>query len=203
MSYDAELYNGMNDKDNNNPLTIPYDTYSKISLNIADISAYINLHQQQNTTQNVFSIDDFTPLPDYGVVLQMRVQTDRKQMDSGANKNVTDNKSIIKNFINIKPIPIFGIEKDEVACDIIGKGMTELDTIDGSTLEVIMYYAPGCSGTIISPNAIVRDNKQFTGWNQISHLDTGHAKMTFFHRSNFNANKTIQMSMRNDLWFLN
>ena len=203
MSYDAELYNGMNDKDNNNPLTIPNDTYSKISLNIADISAYINLHQQQNTTQNVFSIDDFTPLPDYGVVLQMRVQTGRKQMDSGANKNVTDNKSIIKNFINIKPIPIFGIEKDEVACDIIGKGMTELDTIDGSTLEVIMYYAPGCSGTIISPNAIVRDNKQFTGWNQISHLDTGHAKMTFFHRSNFNANKTIQMSMRNDLWFMN
>ena len=40
-----------------------------------------------------------------------------KQMDSGVKKNVTDDKSIIKNYVEITPIPIYGVEKDEIACD--------------------------------------------------------------------------------------
>ena len=76
---------------------------------------------------------------------------------------------------------MFWIGKDEVACEIIGKGLTELTTTDGSTISIKMYYAPGCAGTIISQNTIVRDCKQYTGWIQTSHLDTGSANMTFFH----------------------
>ena len=201
MLYDAEVYEGMNDRDNH-PLTMSQPEYSKIHMNIAEISTFINLHQQQNDTQQIFDINDLPTHAHTHTVLQMRVQTDRKQMDSGANKNVTDNKSIIKNYTTIKPIPVFGIEKDEIACEIIGKGVTELETMDGTDLKVIMYYSPSCSGTILSPNAIVRDSKQFTGWNQVSHLDTGKANMLFFHRSNFEANKTIEMTLRNDLWFI-
>ena len=123
-------------------------------------------------------------------------------MDSGANRNVTNDKTIIRNYIDISPIPVYGVEKNEVACEIIGRGVTELMTNDGSIMLVPMYYAPGCAGTIISPNAIVRDNNQFTGWTQTSHLDTGKAYINFFHRSDFNQNKTIEMRMQNDLWFI-
>ena len=65
-----------------------------------------------------------------------------------------------------------------------------------------MFYAPGCAGTVISPNAIVRDNKNYTGWIQTSHLDTGNATMMFFHRHDANKNKQIEMMIMNDLWFI-
>ena len=61
-----------------------------------------------------------------------------------------------------------------------------------------MYYAPKCLGTIISPNAIVRDNDALTSWMQTSHLDFGQAEISFYHCQNFIRNKI----MDNDLWYL-
>ena len=122
-----------------------------------------------------------------------------QQMDSGANKNVTNDKRIIRNFTTITSIPIFGIGDDTAACHITGKGITALTTIDGSTLDIIMYFAPQCSGTIISPNAIVHDNKSLTSWIQTSHLDTGRAEINFYHRTDYTKNQTLLMYMSNDL----
>ena len=51
MLYDAELYEGMDDRDNF-PLKTPETLHSSTYMNIADISAYINLCQQQNEKQN-------------------------------------------------------------------------------------------------------------------------------------------------------
>ena len=111
-----------------------------------------------------------------------------QQMDSGANKNITNDLKIIRNFTTISSIPIFGIGDDMAACHITGKGITVLSTIDGSTLDIIMYYDPQYSGTIVSPNAIVRDNKSFTSWMQTNHLDTGHAEINFYHRTDYTRN---------------
>ena len=66
-----------------------------------------------------------------------------------------------------------------------------------------MYFSDSCSGTIISPNAIVRDNHSFTSWTQTSHLDTGTAQIRFYHRTDFTQNRTLLMHMQHDLWFLN
>ena len=126
-----------------------------------------------------------------------------QQMDSGANKNVTNDRRIIRNCTTIDPIPIYGIGKNDAACHITEKGVISLTSIDGSTLDIVMYLSTNCSGTIISPNAVVRDNNGFTSWTQTSHLDTGTAKIQFYHRTDFNKNKTLLMHMQNDLWFLN
>ena len=132
----------------------------------------------------------------------MRINTEEKQMDSGANKNVTNDKSIIRNYSPIQPIPIFGVDSRTAACHIIGKGITELNTVDGSNLDVTMYYSPHCAGTILSPNAIVRNSKHFTSWMQTSHLDTGQATILFYHRSDFTKNKSLPMTLSNDLWYI-
>ena len=66
-----------------------------------------------------------------------------------------------------------------------------------------MYFSKNCSGTIISPIAVVRNNHMFTSWTQTSHLDTGTAQIHFYHRTGFAQNKTLLVHMKNDLWFLN
>ena len=120
-------------------------------------------------------------------------------MDSGANKNVMNDAKIIRNFTSITSTPVFGIGDETIVCHITGRGITTLSTIDGSTLDIIMYYAPKCSGTIISPNAIVRDNDALTSWMQTSHLDIGQFEISFYHRHDFTTNKTILMYMDNGL----
>ena len=135
-------------------------------------------------------------------ILRMKRNLDTQQMDSGANRNVTNDKAIIRNLIDITPIPIYGIDHRNAAYHITGKGITELDTTDGSILEIQMYYSQHCSGTIISPNAIVQRSRSFTSWVQTSHLDTGQANILFYHRTNFTQNKVIPIILHNDLWFI-
>ena len=201
ISYDAEVYEGGNDSNIISCSTIPQQP--RVSINISEISTSINLHQQQNPSHHVYSLEHLSERLLSNPVVQMRINLEQQQMDSGANRNVTDDKHIIRNYLTIKNIPVFGIGRDEVACEIVGKGITELMTTDGTSMVINMYYAPGCAGTVISPNAIVRDNKQYTGWVQTSHLDTGTANMLFFHRNDARQNKCIQMKLLNDLWYIN
>ena len=199
-SYDAELYSGQNDGNNNYLTNI--DTNLDTTPSTFDISTYNILTQQHENRNNVFPLENCCPQQDNMTkVLQIKMNL-TQQMDSGANKNVTNDIKIIRNFTTITSIPIFGIGDDTAACHITGKGITALSTIDGSTLDIIMYFAPQCSGTIISPNAIVRDNKSFTSWMQTSHLDTGRAEINFYHRTDYTKNRTLLMHMSNDLWFL-
>ena len=69
-----------------------------------------------------------------------------QQMDSGANKNITNDLKIIRNFTTISSIPIFGIGDDMAACHITGKGIIVLSTIDGSTLDIIMIMPDNVLG---------------------------------------------------------
>ena len=203
LSYDAECYEGNNDSDIYHLTTFNNFPHFDQSINIrtTDISSYANM-LQQTSSQSIFPIADFEQSLQHVQVLRMRLNFETQQMDSGANKNVTNDKSIIRNFTSITPIPIYGVDHRTAACHITGKGITALDTHDGSCLDIQMYYSPHCSGTIISPNAIVQQSKSFTSWVQTSHLDTGQANIVFFHRTDFTQNKTIPMILHNDLWFI-
>ena len=194
------MYEGVNDSDKTYHLKKSHTLTTCID--IANIYKCINLHQQENPNHHTYSVDEISHNILNTKILKMRIDVDRKQMDSGANKNVTDNKTIIRNFTSIKPIDIFGVEKNEVACQIVGKGITHLYTVDRSYLPVTMYYEPNCAGTIISLNAIVNESKQFTRWRQTSHLDTGSADIIFFHRHDLSKNKRMKMILANDLWFI-
>ena len=165
------------------------------------ISSYMNMIHQ-NSSKSVFPMPDLHTSIQDTRILRMKRNLDTQQMDSGANRNVTNDKAIIRNLIDITPIPIYGIDHRNAAYHITGKGITELDTTDGSILEIQMYYSQHCSGTIISPNAIVQRSRSFTSWVQTSHLDTGQANILFYHRTNFTQNKVIPIILHNDLWFI-
>ena len=181
LSYDAEYYEGTNDSEFINHLTDLTEPELDDDLTLADISAYVNT-MHTKTTQDTFSLHHIETSLHSTRILQMKINLQDQQMDSGANRNVTNDRSIIRNYSTITPIPIFGIDNREAACHIIGKGITEIETTDGSSLEIQMFYSVHCSGTIISPNAIVLQSKNFTSWTQTSHLDTGSAQILFYHR---------------------
>ena len=201
-SYDAELYHGNNDGNLNYLTTTDIEHIDHISTQLLYTS--VNLAQIDDSTQTNFRINDLvsSTTSNTSKILKIKMNLNQ-QMDSGANKNVTNDRRIIRNSTIISPIPIFGIGNTDVACYITEKGITTLHTIDGSDLDIVMYFSTNCSGTIISPNAVVRDNKTFTSWAQTSHLDTGTAKIQFYHRTDFTQNKTLLLHMQNDLWFLN
>ena len=188
-SYDAELYTGNNDGNPDDYLT-PIDVDNMDHITIHQLYTSVNFAQIYDSHQNIFPMKDLMSHKLNTQMLTIKMNLNQ-QMDSGANKNITNDQRIIRNCTNIPPIPIFGVGKNEAACHITEKGITTLTTIDGSELDVIMYFSVNCSGTIISPNAIVRDNHTFTSWTQTSHLDTGTAKIRFYHRTDFTQNKTI------------
>ena len=201
-SYDAECYDGYNDSDVAH-LTHLNTSHQLDDINIhtTDISSYMNMIHQ-TSSKSIFPMSDLHQSIQNTKILRMKLNLDTQQMDSGANRNVTNDKAIIRNYADITPIPIYGIDHRSAACHITGKGITELDTTDGSTLEIQMYYSQHCSGTIISPNAIVQSSRSFTSWIQTSHLDTGQANILFFHRTDYTQNKTIPMILQNDLWYI-
>ena len=206
VSYDTDLYEGRNDGVNNIHLTVPsvQTTLSSINSHSSDHQDTICntmaclLHDQQNP---IMTFDDYNHLSRQAT-LCMRVRVDEQQMDSGANRSVTDDISILLNYHSIQPIPIYGVNKEHIACYIQGYGNTVLHTIDNNTITIRLYYAPECAGTILSPNAIVTNNNFFTGWIQTSHMDSQTGTITFFNRHEPNHNKTVAMKMTNNLWYI-
>ena len=168
-SYDAEIYEGTNDSDFHHLTTFDNTNEYDNDISTTDLSSYMNIVQNQST-KDIFPLVETTNAIQSSKVLRMRINVEDHQMDSGANKNVTNDRRIIRNFTSITPIPIFGVDNRDAACHIDRKGITELLTNDGSTMAIQMYYSKHCSGTIISPNAIVKQSKQFTSWIQTSHL---------------------------------
>ena len=200
-AYDAEAYIGHDDGNYQSYLT-DFDNDTNDNATTTDISTHHILHYPIDSSTHIFPMQDCTTThTNTTKILQIKMNL-TQQMDSGANKNVTNDTKIIRNFTPLISTPVFGIGDDTVACHITGKGITTLLTIDGSTLDINMYYAPKCSGTIISPNAIVRDDKSLTSWVQTSHLDIGQAEINFYHRNDCTRNRKILMHMNNDLGYL-
>ena len=95
-----------------------------------------------------------------------------QQMDSGTNKNFTNDRQIIWYCSTMDPIPIFGSGNDDAACHIKERGITSLGTVDEIDIDIIMHFSGNCSGTIITPNAIVQDRHSPVGlrraiWTQV------------------------------------
>ena len=135
-------------------------------------------------------------------VKRLRFRIEEPQMDSGANKSVTNDKSLLRDFTTIDHIPVYGVGNQNVACHLIGRGYFDLHTTEGTSIPICIYFSPDCSGTIISPNAVVRDHDHFSSWTQTSHLDTGVATVCFFNRFRPQITATITLYMQNSLWYM-
>ena len=178
----------------------PYST-----LSLQDINNVI--HYTNGTLQKPFTHTDLNKYLDEHWSIDIEINTSqqiqplRGQMDGGANTNVTNNKRLLKHYQNIQKIPVTGIGNG-TACYIVGYGFMDILTLQGDWLTIKVYYAPTCSNTIISPNAIVQDHPNYTSWTQHSHMDIGTATIHFYNKNQYHMRKTITMRKKNDLWYI-
>ena len=130
---------------------------------------------------------------------------DKKLVDSGANRNLTRYRQILKNYRRIRKIPVYGIGPNGAACFIEGVGTIDVYTEEGEIIQTKMYHAPDCSSTIFSPNAFVNgSDNRFTSWTQTSHVVDGMSTITFFNKEHStHKNATISMELKYNLWFIN
>ena len=198
--HNTDLFDEINDDDichlthiNNVPTT-----HTMSSHDIATSVNVIDTLQSQSPSCTFKQLDDAVRSC-YLHKLQFNI--DEPQIDSGANKSVTNDKNILQHFKAISPIPVYGVGNDDVACHLTGVGQITLQTDSNTSLQIKVYYSPTCSATILSPNAIVRESHTFTSWSQTSHLDIGLAVVQFFNRQNPHSRIDISLHMHNSLWF--
>ena len=179
------------------------DTPTVNSMSLQDINEILQI---QNTNMKTFTkndlnkyINDFWTLP---IQVNPDVSTMTSQMDGGANTNVTNNKRLLRQYRSVQSIPVTGIGDNGPACVIKGEGYMDVRTNEGDWLTIKTYYAPRCNGTIISPNAIVEQDKSFTSWTQHSHLDTKNATIFFYHKEQYHKRKSLSMGLQNNLWYI-
>ena len=134
--YDAELYNGIHDGYcTNNPTTIDLDDVPTIST--TQLYTSINYAQIDDDTNNIFHLDELVHDENNLRILKIQMNLNQ-QIDSGANKNVTNDTRILRNLSQIKSIPIFGVGNNEAACHITAKRITTLTATDGTILDIMM-----------------------------------------------------------------
>ena len=204
--HDIEAYDDLNDDDlchlTNINDNIP--TYDEISSQVITTSTNVmqsptNHSSTWNSMSCTFRDMDRTLQSVY--IHNLRFNVNKPQIDSGANKSVTNDRTILQQFTSITPIPVYGVDDTDIACHLTGWGYVTLQTDSTITLQIKVYYSATCSGTIISPNAIVRDHRVFTSWSQTSHLDIGMATIQFFTQQNPHSRIGITLHMHNSLWY--
>ena len=145
--------------------------------------------------------------PDKSIQINKLNDSDSKeptlaQTDSGANRIVTNDISLLKNVTFIDPIPMGGCNKnDEAAITCNAVGYISLRATCGTLLTAKAYYSDEVDGTIISPTTIIRHNNQnFGAWMQYSSVDdnAGHIELIGKHGQ---KNLIFNTVSDNDLWF--
>ena len=119
------------------------------------------------------------------------------QSDTGANANITSDLSILQDIQWIRPIECESAKKNaNIEIRAIGKY-----TIRGTTIQINMYYCPEAHGTIISPNAVVRQHiKLFTGYQKHVNMDNDIGTITILSREGYDK-VVIPIWGQNDLWY--
>ena len=148
------------------------------------------------------------PLPPEKEATQDKVMSsiapaqDINQSDSGANRIVTDDISILDNVKYIDPFPMGGCNKNDPAAIVCtATGHLTLHANDGTQIKVKAYFSEQVDGTIISPTTIVTQHKnKFVGWMQHSFTDSKSGTIQLIGRHGHD-NITFSTYMSNDLWY--
>lgn len=123
------------------------------------------------------------------------------QIDGGANCSITSRRDLLHRFKQTTAYPIYGVNKDDVALQCIGRGYLPWIAENGDTLYKPMFYSPEAAETIISPTDVVMShNHLFCAWAQFSHCATGQGHVTFY-RSEGTNHTTYPLFMQNGLWY--
>lgn len=127
---------------------------------------------------------------------------DQIQSDSGANTSATNNIALLHNVRYIEPIPVNTATESGKPMQMEAIGTYKMKTSNNEVIDIACYYSPEVSGTIISPNAIVKQYKnQIKGYHKVCdfHNNTGYL---IFESSLTNQEDIIfKLYARNNLWY--
>lgn len=122
-------------------------------------------------------------------------------IDGGANRSITNDRSQLIRYRNIKKYPMSGVAANEPALVCTGLGYLPWQADNGEVVLVKCYYSERAAETIVSPNDIVTNHIQdFFSWGQYSNIDTGTGRLEFHRRSN-SPPLTFNLHSHNGLWY--
>ena len=148
-------------------------------------------------------IQDHNPKKICTMKHKINICTDTIQNDTGANKAVTNNNSLLYNYKTIAPYPIGGVKADDVAITCTGEGFLPWKQREGNIIWVKTMFSKEVDGTIISPTTVVEQNRDtFQGFTIEANCDNGAGMLKFLNRDGVNHN-TVSMTLENGLWFHN
>jgi hypothetical protein len=134
-------------------------------------------------------------------LVQASSVTVRIHVDGGANRSLTNDKSQLIKFKNIKKYPMAGVSSDGPALICTGVGYLPWQADTGTIVLVKCYYSSDAADTIISPTDIVVNNiSNYKGWGQYSNLDTATGYVEFYGRDGI-ENLRFTLTASNGLWF--
>jgi hypothetical protein len=134
-------------------------------------------------------------------LVQATSVTVRIHVDGGANRSLTNDKSLLIKFKNIKRYPMAGVSSDGPALVCTGVGYLPWQADTGQIVLVKCYYSSDAADTIISPTDIVVNNmSNYKGWGQYSDLDTSTGCIEFYGRHGID-NLRFTLTASNGLWF--
>jgi hypothetical protein len=103
-------------------------------------------------------------------VIQIKIQ-----IDGGANRSITSRQDLLHRYKPTNAYPIYGVNKDDVALQCVGRGYLPWIADSGDTLYIPMFFSPEAAETIISPTDVVLSHSHiYCAWAQFSHCTTGH-----------------------------
>ena len=125
----------------------------------------------------------------------------RVHVDGGANRSITNDKTQLIRFKNIKKYPMSGVAAGEAALVCTGLGYFPWQADNGEIVLVKCYFSNQAADTIISPTDIVINNlSDFMAWSQYSNIETGKGYLQFY-RKTAKPPLTFSLSSANGLWY--
>ena len=121
--------------------------------------------------------------------------------DTGANRSVTNDLSILNNVQSIPPYNIKGVNATEGFIQCTMKGILNIQCSDGSTIPVPTYHSEHVEGTIISPTELCMHNFiNYPNFKQDCDVSSGTGTLSFYH-PHVSRQANIDLVMKNGLWF--
>ena len=106
--------------------------------------------------------------------MTFNVCTDTIQNDSGANRAVTSNQSILVSYEDISPFPIRGVYTDNITIIYTGRGLLPWMPNQGTCTMIETLYCAEVYITTISPIIVVRQHKElYLGFTIEANVDKG------------------------------
>jgi hypothetical protein len=134
------------------------------------------------------------------VVCKIYSQATPAQADSGANRAITDDMSLLHNTRQLeKPFPVGSIDADnKIYCTAIGE--LHLLTEEGTIEQFPCFYCAQSAGTVISPDHKCTTSNHITKWEQDGDTRTGRGAIRFRNPQNAIV-ATLPTFRRNGLWY--